>query len=342
MRLGLTIGYSGSRITLNTELVQEAENLGYHVVWSAEAYGSDAVVPLAWLGAQTSRIRLGTGIMQMPARTPANTAMTAMTLDQLSGGRFLLGLGASGPQVIEGWHGVAYGSILHRSREYVAIVRQILARKSPLEFEGKLYRVPYAGGDATGLGKPLKSIIHGRTDMPIFLAAIGPKNVTLTAEIADGWLPVFFSPSRFALYDEYLQAGFSRATGDKSHEQFEIAPYVAVVVGDDVQACRDKVKPNLALYVGGMGAKGKNFYNDLARRYGYEEAATTIQNLYLEGRRAEAIAAVPDELVDEVSLCGPKERIAERLEPWKKVPNLTLTLSHPDEATLRTMAELVL
>lgn len=342
MRLGLMIGYSGSRIELPLALVQEAEQLGYYAVWAAEAYGSDCVVPLAWLGAQTSRIRLGTAIMQMPARTPAMTAMTAMTLDQLAGGRMLLGLGLSGPQVVEGWHGQAYGKPLAKTREYVAIVRQIFAREQPVVHQGEHYQVPYQGPDATGLGKPLKSILHGRADLPIYLAAIGPKNVELAAEIADGWLPIFFSPRHYAeVFQASVEAGFAKAGGNKSIANFDIAPAVPVVVGDDVDRCRAAVKPFLALYVGGMGAKGKNFYYDLVCRYGYAEAAERIQNFYLQGKKQEAVLAVPDDLVDDVALCGPKARIAERLTMWRQSPITTLNLTQADATALRVMAELV-
>ncbi|MCZ6474157.1 MAG: LLM class F420-dependent oxidoreductase [SAR324 cluster bacterium] len=342
MRLGILAGYSGAQATLDMEMIQEADRLGYYAVWTSEAYGSDAVVPLAWIGAQTSNVKLGTAIMQIPARTPANCAMTAMTLDHLSGGRGLLGLGVSGPQVVEGWHGVPFGKPLARTREYVSIIRTILAREQPLEFQGEYYQVPYRGSDATGLGKPLKSITHGRKDLPIYIAAIGPRNVALTAEIADGILPIFFSPERFAIYDEALRKGFAKAGSGKGYEKFDVAPSVTVVAGEDVDACRAKVKPMLALYIGGMGAKGKNFYNNLARRYGYEEAADTLQELYLSGRREEAVAAVPDALVDEVALCGPRERIAERLSIWKKVPVNTINLSGATVETVRMMAELVL
>lgn len=342
MKLGITIGYSGPQVSLDLDLFQEADRLGYHVAWSAEAYGSDAVTPLAWLGATTQKIGLGTGIMQIHARSPASTAMTAMTLDHLSEGRFILGLGVSGPQVVEGWHGVAYGKPLARMREYIAILRNIFARERPLVHEGEYYRVPYRGDDATGLGKPLKSIVHGRADLPIYIAAIGPKNIQLAAEIADGWIPVFFAPERFSVFEESVQAGFAKAGDGKDFDQFTVSPYVEVMMGDDVQACRDAVKPSIALYVGGMGAKGKNFYNSLVRRYGYEEAADSIQENYLAGRKAEAIAAVPDALVDEVALCGPKERIAERLDPWRKIPGLLLNIRAQDRDTMRTMAELVL
>jgi F420-dependent oxidoreductase-like protein len=343
MRLGIMTGYSGAKIELPMEMIQEADRMGAYAVWTAEAYGSDAVTTLAWIGAQTERIKLGTAIMQMPGRSPANTAMTAITLDQLSGGRMLLGLGLSGPQVAEGWHGQSYAKPLARTREYVTIVRAILAREAPVTMEGEVYQIPYQGQDATGLGKPLKSIIHGRPELPIYLASIGPKNVALTAEIADGWLPIFFSPRHYdSVYREYIEAGFAKAGNGKSMDTFDIAPSVQVVVGDDVSACRDFLKPVLALYIGGMGARGKNFYTDLAKRYGYEEAAETIQNLFLDGKKSEAAAAVPDELVDDVSLCGPKERIAERLEIWKSAPITTLNIWAHNAAAFRTVAELVL
>jgi F420-dependent oxidoreductase-like protein len=343
LRLGINIGYSGATIHLPVDLIQEADRLGVYAVWTAESYGSDAVTPLAWIGALTTKIRLGTAIMQMPARTPANTAMTAITLDQLSGGRMLLGLGLSGPQVVEGWHGLPYGKPLPKTREYVAIVRAILQREQPVVFHGAHYQVPYTGPDATGLGKPLKSIIHGRAGLPIYLAAIGPQNVALAAEIADGWLPVFFSPAHYPVtYQEHVEAGFARAGGGKNMDRFDIAANVPVVVGDDVTACRNQVKPFLALYVGGMGARGRNFYFDLACRYGYEAAAHTIQNHYLAGQKGEAVAAVPDELVDAVALCGPKARIAERLELWRQSPVTTLNIADPNPLSLRTMAELLL
>jgi F420-dependent oxidoreductase-like protein len=342
MRLGLGLGYAGARVHVDVQTVQDAERLGYHSVWTAEAYGSDAVVPLAWIGALTYRIRLGTAILQMAARTPAMTAMTAMTLDALSGGRALLGLGVSGPQVVEGWHGQPFGKPLGRTREYVAIVRAILARRKPLEHAGEHYQIPYRGPDATGLGKPLRSIVHARADLPIYLAAIGPKNVALAGEIADGWLPVFFSPARARLFHEALAEGFERAGGRERRAGFDVAPMVPVVVGRDVDACRAHVKPRLALYVGGMGARGRNFYYDLACRYGYEAAAARIQELCLAGRRPEAEAAVPDALVDEVALCGPPERIRERLPEWRQAGVTTLVCATAQPEAVRVMAELVL
>ncbi len=343
MRLGLMLGYSGRKIELPMDLIKEADRLGYYAVWAAEAYGSDAVTPLAWIGAQTEHIHLGTAIMQMPGRTPANTAMTAMTLDQLSHGRMLLGLGLSGPQVVEGWHGVPYGKPLGKTREYVSIVRQIFARDGALTHDGEHYQIPYQGADATGLGKPLKSTIHGRPDIPIYLASIGPKNVTLTAEIADGWLPFLFSPNFYdSTYKEHVDAGLAQASGGKSIENFDIAPNITVIMDDDLESALYRVKPLIALYIGGMGAKDKNFYYDLACRYGFEAAADEIQRLYLAGDKAGAIIAVPDELVDEISLCGSKARIKDRLQMWQNSPVNTLNISVFDIETLRTMAELVL
>lgn len=338
MRLGLALGYWGARPLDAVPLVQEAERLGFSSVWTAEAYGSDGITPLAWIGAQTTRIQLGTGILQMPARTPAMAAMTAATLDLLSGGRVLLGLGLSGPQVVEGWHGQPYGKPLQRTREYIEILRAIWARKEPLNYQGTEYRIPIEGG--TGLGKPLKITLHPlRPRIPIYLAAIGPKNVELAGEIADGWLPVFYSPQREAAFLGPLEAGLAKR---EATEPFDIAPNVTVVLGDDVQACRAMVKPMLALYIGGMGARDKNFYNDLVRRYGYEDAATQIQDLYLGGKKLAAADAVPDALVDEVALCGPKERIAEMLAPWKQSRATTLILGAIQPEALQVMAELVL
>jgi F420-dependent oxidoreductase-like protein len=337
MRLGLNLGYFGAAAPSQTvPIVQHAESLGYHSVWTAEAYGSDAVVPLTWVAAHTEKIGLGTAILQMPGRTPANTAMTAATLDLLSGGRALLGLGLSGPQVVEGWHGQPYGKPLAKTREYVEIVRTIIKREAPLEHHGPHYDIPYSGADATGLGKPLKLIIHPvRSEIPIYLAAIGPKNVALAAEIADGWLPIFFAPDRFA-------ETYGEAFGSTDLDRFDVAPTATVILGDDVDACRSMVKPALALYIGGMGARGRNFYNDLACRYGYEGPAKTIQDLYLDGKKREATEAVPDELVDEVALCGPKERIAELLEPWRRSPVTTLIVGTGQPEALEVMAELVL
>jgi len=339
MRLALNLNYSGAAMTLDVAKILEAERLGYDSVWTAEAYGSDAVTPAAWIAARTERIHVGTAIMQIPARSPAMTAMTAMTLDALSSGRFRLGLGVSGPQVAEGWHGQAFGKPLRKTREYVEIVRAILRREKPLEFRGEYYQIPYAGADATGLGKPLRSILHGRPDLPIYLAAVGPRNVALAAEIADGWIPVFFSARRIGMFREWLAEGFR--AGGRSGQAFDIMPMVPVVIGDDAAACRALVKPRLALYVGGMGARGRNFYNDIAQRYGYEDAARRIQDLYLGGRKDEAAAAVPDALVDEVALCGPRERVREHLTQWTSAGVTTMMVAG-DTAAIRTMAELAL
>jgi F420-dependent oxidoreductase-like protein len=334
MKLGLNIGYSGSTIADVLPLVEHADRVGIDSLWAAEAYGSDAVTVLAYLAARTERIKLGSAILQMPARTPANTAMTAMTLDALSGGRVLLGLGLSGPQVVEGWHGVPYGKPLGRTREYVEIVRKAIARDAPLEFEGEHYTIPYTGPDATGLGKPLKSILHPvRNRIPIYLAAIGPRNVALTAEIADGWLPIFYSPEREDIFNEHLDQGL--ASAGRKAEELDIAASVMVAAGDDINACRDALRPFLALYIGGMGAKGRNFYNDLATRYGFGEAAEVIQDLYLEGRKDEAAAAVPDQLVDEIALVGPVDRIVDRLAAWKesRVGTMVLGTYQPEVLT---------
>lgn len=342
MRLGLNIGYSGAALADRLPLVLEAERLGFDSLWAAEAYGSDAVTVLSWYAARTSRLRVGSAVMQMPARTPAMTAMTAATLSELTGGRFLLGLGLSGPQVVEGWHGEAYGKPLGKTREYVGIVRTVLARQR-LAHHGAHYRIPYDGPGATGLGKELRLTIHPRHEIPIYLAAIGPRNVALAAEIADGWLPVFYSPERAGeVFRPHLEAGFA-ASGDPGKAGgFDIAPSVPAVVTADPEQARWGVKPHLALYVGGMGAKGRNFYFDLACRYGYEEAAIRIQDAYLGARRREALEAVPDALVDEVSLIGTREQIADRLEAWRDAGVTTLIVQAEDVETLRVLAELVL
>jgi F420-dependent oxidoreductase-like protein len=332
MKLGLNLGYAppGTNPAELTPLVKLAEGLGFDSVWAAESWGTDAVTVLAWMAAQTTRIKLGSAIMQIPGRSPANTAMTAATLDLLSGGRFLLGLGTSGPQVVEGWHGQPWGKPLGKTREYVEIVRAAL-RREVVEHDGEHYRIPYHGPGESGLGKPLKLMLRPlRAEIPIYLAAIGPKNVQLAFEIADGWLPIFVVPERF--HDAY----------GTPPPGFEIAATVNVLVGDDVDALRNALKPQLALYVGGMGAKGKNFYNALVRRYGWEDAAEEIQELYLAGRRRDAIAAVPDELVDAVALVGPKERIRDRLAAWQETPVTTLLVGSAQPESLELLAELLL
>ena len=436
MQLGLFMGYSGPKFSIDMDLVLEAERLGFDSVWTSEAYGSDAVTPAAWMLAQTSRINVGTGIIQMPARTPACAAMTAMTLQALSGGRFMLGIGPSGPQVIEGWHGVAYGRPLTRTREYIDIIRQALAREAPVTpaawmlaqtsrinvgtgiiqmpartpacaamtamtlqalsggrfilgigpsgpqviegwhgvaygrpltrtreyidiirqalkreapvtHDGYHYQLPYKGADASGLGKPLKSILHGDPALKIFTAAVAPKGIQLAAENADGMFPIFMSPERFDVFEEDLNAGFVKAGGGKSLKDFEIAPIVPLAMGPSVEMCRQPIRRHLALYIGGMGAPGKNFYNDYAKRLGYEEAALKIQQLYLTGKKKEAEAAVPKELIDAVALVGPAERIKERLTVWKdaakegKVSSLLLSGGGSPDA-FRFVAEEVL
>jgi F420-dependent oxidoreductase-like protein len=345
MKLAMTIRVSpGTGIDMET--VWEAERLGYDAVWCGEAYGTDAVAPVAWVLAQTKKIKAGTSIMQMPARTPACAAMTAMTLQALSGNRFLLGIGPSGPQVVEGWHGVPFGKPLARTREYIAIIRQILERKAPLEYRGEHYQIPYTGPGATGLGKPLRSIIHGDPSLKIYTASIAPAGLRTAGEVADGVLPFFMAPEKAGAITDPVLEGIAKAGNGKSLADFDIAPYVRIAMGDDLSACRDAIRPQLALYIGGMGARSKNFYNDLAKRSGYEAAAVKIQDLYLAGRREEAAAAVPDALIDEISLIGPKERIRDRLEAWKEIARdnrlSTIVLAGATRRALRVVAEGVL
>ena len=335
MKLGFLLGYSGKEVHIPMDLIKQAEAMGYDSVWTAEAYGNDAVTAAAWVLAQTSKIRVGTAIMQMPARTPAMCAMTSMSLDQLSGGRFIVGLGASGPQVVEGWHGVPYGKPVTRTREYIQIMRKIMAREGPVEFEGEIYQLPVKGPGTTGLGKPLKSILQGNPDIPIYTASITPAGLRCAAEVADGVFPVWMDPNKYDVLGERLEAGFAKAGNGKSLENFDVAPFVMVAMNDDLQAAFDSLRPWLALYIGGMGAKGKNFYNDYATRLGYGEAAERIQELYLSGKKAEAEAEVPDSLLDEVALVGPAERIRERLAPWKEagkrgeVGSMLLSVQNP-------------
>ncbi|MFQ5555507.1 MAG: LLM class F420-dependent oxidoreductase [Acidimicrobiia bacterium] len=342
MQLGVALGVWGARARLDIDMVKRAEELGYRSVWAAEAWGTDAVTVLAWIGARTKHIMLGSSILQMPARTPAMTAMTAVTLNELSGGRFLLGLGLSGPQVVEGWHGRPYGKPLGKTREYLDIVRTIVARETPLVHDGAHYQIPYRGPDASGLGKPLKLITHPTADIPIYLAAIGPRNVELSAEIGDGWLPVFFSPEKAGgVFGEALERGFAASQRPDAARNFDIAPMVTAVIGEDVTTARAAVKPGLALYIGGMGAKGRNFYFDLACRYGYAEAAEQVQELYLGGNRLAAAKAVPDDLVDEVAIVGTRSMVAERLVAWRDAGVTTLIVSAPDPDTMETLADLV-
>jgi F420-dependent oxidoreductase-like protein len=313
MRFGLHVGYWGLGLTpeQQLELVKEAESAGWNSVWAAEAYGSDAATVLAWIAAHTDRIKIGSSIFQIPARTPAMTAMTAATLDHLSNGRVVIGIGSSGPQVAEGWHGQRFPKQLQRTREYVEILRKALARER-LEYEGEQYTLPLPDGP----GKALKLMIGSVQErIPIYIAAIGPKNTQLTGEIADGWMPTFFSPEHVGEFRELLEEGARRA--GRELDGFDIAPNVNIAIDDDVDRARDLMRPYLALYVGGMGSRKQNFYNALVRRYGFEEAADEIQDLYLSGKKDEAAAALPAELIDQTSLCGPRERIKERLQIYR-------------------------
>ncbi len=345
MQLGITLKLSAGN-PADMDTVLEAERLGFSQVWSGEAYGTDAVTPIAWVLARTTKIKAGTGIMQMQARTPTCAAMTAMTLQLMSGNRFLCGVGPSGPQVIEGWHGVPFSKPLVRTKEYISIIRQILRREGPLAFQGECYQIPYAGPDASGLGKPLKSIVHGDPSLPMYTASITPAGLRTAGEVADGTLPIFFSPEQPNLITDAIEAGMKKAANSKSMADFDNAPYVRIRMGDDLDACRDALRPELALYIGGMGARSKNFYNDLAKRLGYEEAAIKIQDLYLDGKKKDAEAAVPAALIDEISLVGPADRIRDRMQAWKecaksnKVRTMVLTGGSVD--ALRVAAEAAL
>ena len=344
MKLGIgAIGF-GKKAQVNLDLIRRAEELGFDSAWTAEAYGNDAVTTATWVLAQTSRIKVGTSIMQMPARSPAMTAMTAMTLDDLSGGRFILGLGPSGPQVVEGWHGVPYGKPLTRTREYIQIIRDVWAREKPLEFHGEHYDIPVTGPGTTGLGKPLRSILHGNPDIPIYTASIAPAGLRCAAEVADGVFPMMMDPEKFEEVQlPHLEAGFAKAGGGKSLKDFAVVPGVTVIVADDIERARMPVKAHLSLYIGGMGARDKNFYNDYAKRLGYEEAAVEIQNLFLDGKKMEAAAAVPDALVDAVHLVGPADRIRDRLQAWKEAGKKghvhTMSIGTPQPEALELLAE---
>ncbi len=340
MKIGLQLGYWGAGPPPNAvELAIEAERLGFDSIWTAESYGSDALTPLAWWGSRTSRVRLGTSLCQLSARTPTAMAMAAQTMDHLSDGRFVLGLGVSGPQVVEGWYGQPFPKPLARTREYVDIVRQVLARQAPVTNDGPHYPLPYPGG--TGLGKPLKSIVHPlRADIPIILGAEGPKNVALAAEIADGWFPIFFSPRAMKSFKASLAEGFGRPGARRDAESFEVLAFAPTVVADDVDAAADGFRPFMALYIGGMGAKDMNFHFDVFARMGYEEAATKIQALYLDGHKDDAAAAVPTAMIEDIALVGPKEKIRDDLDAWRESIATTLLVSG-DVATLQTMAELV-
>jgi F420-dependent oxidoreductase-like protein len=318
MKLGLTIGYSGAQLRLPVQRIIQAEKLGYDSVWTAESYGSDAMSPLAYLAAVTKRIRLGTGVIQLAARTAANAAMCAGTIDALAGGnRVIVGVGVSGPQIVEGWYGEPWGKPYYRLRDYVTIMRKIFRRDAPVVHGGREIRMPYGGPGASGLGKPLRSILHMNPDIPIFLGTENESTVKLCAELCDGWLPLGFVPGSMPHYRLWLEQGFARAGGGKSLNKFEIFPMLPVVIDRDVRAAFARMKPDVALYVGGMGARTKNFHNDLMVRQGFPKAAARIQELYLAGRKEEAAAAVPDELIDLRALVGSPERIRERYRAWE-------------------------
>jgi F420-dependent oxidoreductase-like protein len=341
LQLGLHLGYWGRGKPQGVpELLAEIERLGFDSVWTAESWGSDAISPLAWWGAATTRLRLGTNIVQLSARTPAATAMAAITMDHLSGGRFCLGLGVSGPQVVEGWYGQRFTRPLARTREYVDIVRRILAREERLTNAGPEYPIPAT--DGLGLGKPLNVMTHPlRHDLPIFLGAEGPKNVALAAEIADGWFPIFYAPQHEELYAPSLAEGFARPSARRTPDEFEVVAMVNVSIDDDIDVAYDRLRPVLALYVGGMGAKDMNFHADVFRRLGYEAAVDRIQGEFLAGRQSEAIAAVPDAMIDEICLVGTPARIRAGLEAWRD-SSVTTLLVGGDLRMIRTVAELVL
>jgi len=341
MKLGLSIGYSGAAMDLPVDRILRAEKLGYDSVWTAEAYGSDATSPLAYLAAVTTRIRLGTSIMQLAGRTPAMAAMQAATIDALAGGdRFIAGLGVSGPQIVEGWYGQPWGRPYWRIRDYVSIMRKVFEREEPVTHEGKEISLPYQGEGALGIGKPLKSILHMNPKIPIWLGTGSESNVRLTAEIADGWFPLAFVPGMMDLYRPWLEEGFRRAGGGKSLADFEIQPMLAVIVTDDVGQALARMKPGIALYVGGMGHRDKNFHNDMMVRRGYPEAAAKIQELYLAGRKREAVEAVPDDYCDEAALVGPLQRIRDRYKDWESSGATGLILSSLQPEGMELMAEL--
>jgi F420-dependent oxidoreductase-like protein len=346
MKLGLQLGYWGAQPPTGVgELVVAAEEAGFDAVFTAEAWGSDAFTPLAWWGRETSRIKLGTSIVQMSGRTPTSIAMHALTLDHLSGGRVILGMGVSGPQVVEGWYGEPFAKPLARTREVVSIIRQVMAREAPVTNDGPHYPLPYTGPGSVGLGKPLKPIVHPlRADLPIWLGAEGPKNVAQTAEIADGWIPIFYTPRSAAMYRPWLDEGFARPGARRTREDFEIAATCHLqVVGSaaEKQAVLDAMKPNVSLYMGGMGAKGQNFHNDVFVRMGYGDLAAEVQRLYLAGEKDRATAMIPDELVDDMHIVGSAGEVRERLAQWEETGVTTLLLSLRSAEEVRRIAELL-
>jgi F420-dependent oxidoreductase-like protein len=344
MQLGITVDMSGPHPKLDMDRVLEAERLGFTQAWTGEAYSTDAVSPVTWILARTTKIKAGTGIMQMPARTPACAAMTVLSLQALSGNRFICGIGPSGPQVIEGWHGVPFGKPMQRTKEYIAIIKQILAREKPLEFHGDQYTIPYDGPGATGLGRPLRSIAHGNPDVPFFTASITPAGLRTAGEVADGNLPIFFSPDAPDVVTAPTLEG--RTKVGKTMAGFDTAPYVRAKMGPEVAACRDAIRPELALYIGGMGARSKNFYNDMISAMGFEADAKVIQDLYLDGKKNDAAAKVPDKLIDAISLVGSAERIRDRLQAWQDAARNghvgTMVLKGASVDVMRVVAEAVL
>src|SRR5580698_3281406 len=346
MQLGITVDVSGPTPKLDMERVLEAERLGFSQVWAGESYGTDSVAPITWILARTTKIKAGTGIMQIPARTPTCAAMTVMSLQLLSNNRFLCGVGVSGAQVVEGWHGVRFGKPMTRTKEYIAIIRQVLERKAPLEFHGEEYVIPYAGPDATGLGRALRSVTHGDPAIPFYLASITPAGLRTAGECADGVLPIFYSPEQPKIVSDPILAGKKKAGRPETMDGFDVAPYVRVKIGPDAAACRDLIRPELALYIGGMGARAKNYYNDVAIKLGFEGEAKTIQDLYLDGKKTEAAAAVPDKLIDEICLCGPAERIRDRLGAWQDAAKSghlgTMVLKGASIEAMRVVAEAAL
>jgi F420-dependent oxidoreductase-like protein len=341
MKLGLMLGYSGAEMKLPVELIQQAEKLGFDSVFTAEAYGSDATSPLAYLAAVTTKIRLGTAIMQLAGRPPAMCAMQAATIDALAGGnRFIAGLGVSGPQIVEGWYGEPWGKPYWRIRDYVMIMKKIFAREEPVSHDGKEISLPFKGEGSMGIGKPLKSILHMNPNIPIWLGTGTEANVRLTGEIADGWFPLSFVPGMMDVYKPWLEAGVARAGGGKTLDDIEIQAMVGLKITNDLRSALDAMKPGIALYVGGMGHRNKNFHNDMMVRRGFGEAAARIQELYLAGRKQEAMDAVPDEYCDQGALIGPKERIRERYREWEGSGATGLTMTSSDPEALELMAEL--
>ena len=343
LQLGLMAGLSGPNPKLNMDMILEAESLGFSQVWAGEAYSTDAVTPITWVLARTTKIKAGTGIMQMNARTPACAAMTTMTLQMLSGGRFLCGVGPSGPQVIEGWHGQAFGKPLARTKEYIEIMKKIIAREAPLVWESEHYQIPYKGPGATGLGRPLRSIIHGQPGTKFYTASITPNGLRSAGEVSDGTIPIWMSPEQADLVAKPIAEGQKKAGQGKTLADFDIAPHVKIRVGGDLEKLRDACRPELALYIGGMGAREKNFYNDYARAMGFAGEAKKIQDLYLDGKKNEAAALVPDKLIDQIALLGMPERIKDRMQAWKDIASQhkvgTLVLTGATREALRVAAE---